>query len=333
MVRIINVAANPHRQLTFPATFLAISFAILPSNAHANPAQSGASDAKDSPAVANSAARPTSAPAPTVDECLAAHRESQALRKQYQLLESRALLSECTHAACPTPVKRDCSRWVEEIDQQLPSVVFRLDTSEGDSSRDIKVFVDGELRFQSLPNRATEFNPGTYRFSFSMPGKDTVEQEVVLGEAEKFKNIAVKFPSAQKPSEAVASTKPNEAITPGPTSKVSSIPANRPVPVASYVFAGLGVAAAASFAAWGFSSKSLRSNLENQCAPDCGQTEIDKIRTRALIADISLAASAASFGTAAILYFARPSVSTPVEVDVGVLPRGGMLGTLRIKAF
>ncbi|HEY5954901.1 MAG TPA: hypothetical protein VIV60_00060, partial [Polyangiaceae bacterium] len=84
----------------------------------------------------------SSAPPPSLNECLSIHREAQALRKQYRLLESRGLLAECSHDACPAPVKRDCVRWVDEVDAQVPSVVFRTESAESINWDQLKIYVD-----------------------------------------------------------------------------------------------------------------------------------------------------------------------------------------------
>ena len=269
---------------------------------------------------------------PTAAECIAAHRESQELRRQLKLVESRSMLGECGNAACPGPVKRDCLRWVDEIAAQLPSVVFRLEGSGDESARNVRIYVDGELRFQVVPNRSVDFNPGSYRFRFEADGKAPVELDAVLGEAEKFKAITVRFDSEPKPGAAPPSPTSLANKSPAPLSPTPTVE-SRPVPLASYIFAGLGVAATINFAAWGLSSKSLVSELEDKCAPNCEQEYLDRVRLRSTIADISLGVGVASFATATLFYFLRPTVSVPVEMDVGVLPRGGVAAAIRVKAF
>lgn len=275
----------------------------------------------------------TGAGTPTVEECITAHREGQELRRQLRLMEARGILTECGSASCPGPVKRDCLRWVDEIATQLPSIVFRVDGEGGESSRNIRIFVENELRFQVVPNRAVEFNPGTYRFRFESDGKPPIEQEVVLGEAEKFKAVTIKFASESKTADAAAAQSVTTAKPLTPTLSAPAKSESRPVPLATYLFAGLGVVATANFVGWGLSSKSLVSDMQDRCAPDCEQVYIDRARTRALVADISLGVGVASFATATLFYFLRPTVTRPVEMDVGALPHGGFIGSVRVTAF
>ena len=335
LVSILASALDPHRLVDVGLTvglIVGLSTVSVESAAQQNSASvDGAAAANVQNPEPSAKAAESSAPA-TVDECLSAHRDGQTLRKQLNLIESRALFNLCSNAVCPAPVTRDCLRWTDEITAQVPSVVFRVESAENEASRKVKIYVENELRFQVVPNRAVELNPGTYRFRFEAEGKPPVEQEVTLGDAEKFRVVAIKF-AADAQSAASAGPRqiaPAVATSTNPNQdKVES----RPIPVASYVFAGIGAAAMINFAAWGLSSKSLVSDLQNRCAPDCEQTYIDRARFRATVADISLGVGAASFVTAGVIYFLRPSTYTPVEVNVGVLPHGGVMGSMRMIAF
>ncbi len=284
-------------------------------------------DSTDSPhpAPASRAATPTTA------ECVAAHRQGQTLRKQFGLLESRVLLEQCGNAACPAPVMRDCLRWLDEIASQLSSVVFHVEV-DAKSARNVKIYVNDELRFQVVPNRAVEFNPGTYRIRFETEGKPAIEKEVVVGEAEKLKNVTVKFAAEQIPSKTEPAAPHEDPKPVTPPSRPATVE-SRPIPLGSYIFAGLGAAAMINFAAWGFSSKTLVSDLQGRCSPECDPDQVDRARLRATIADISLGVGVASFATATVLYLLRPGMSTPVEVNVSMLPRGGIAGSVRLMAF
>ena len=300
--------------------------------------EAAAQSAAAPPAAADALtpAAPTTS-APTAEECLTAHREAQALRRQYRLLESRDQLLACGNSACPGPVKRDCLRWLDEVALQIASVVVHVDTGDSSPPHDVKVYIDGNLRFESIPNRAIELNPGTYRFRFEVEGRQPVELEVTVEEAEKFKNVTVKYSAPEKNPNGLSGGSSNSSSR-SPIS-VSFAPSSkgpeRPVPTATYIFAGLGAAAAINFAFWGISAQSLKGELEDKCAPNCEQVYIDRIRTRALVADISLGISVASFATAAITYFARPQAQStqPLDVGFGVLPGGGLVGQLRVSNF
>ena len=82
----------------------------------------------DAPAASATAAAP-SAGAPTVAECTAWHATGQKLRYGSKLLESREPLRGCSHEACPELVRTDCTAWLLEVQQSLPSATFTASSS------------------------------------------------------------------------------------------------------------------------------------------------------------------------------------------------------------
>lgn len=272
---------------------------------------------------------------PTVNECVATHREAQSLRQQYRLVESRGLLIECSNSACPGPVRRDCLRWVDEVGAQLPSVVFRVDSKGGDPVSNVKIYLDDELLSPSMPTRAVDVNPGPHRFRFVADGKPPIEQDIVLVEGEKYKSVVIEFEPEPKPLQPPDSSS-NRVQPPSTITNSSTQPPPRqlrPVPVATYVLGGVGLLALGSFATFAAWHQSLMSELEQECAPNCEKEYVDKLRTRAMIADISLGVGVASLVTATAFYIWRPTVTIPAEVRVEVLPQGGVLGMIRVREF
>lgn len=314
----------------------AIAFAPLQGVAQ-TPGKGASASARKADAKASSDSAEAGKSSVTLDQCLSAHRDSQQFRNRGKLIESQQLLQSCADDACPAPVRRDCARWVGEVAAQIPSVVFRLESKGTDSTPIVRVFVNDDLTYSVLPIRPVQFNPGRYKLRFATEGKQEVEQDLVLEEGEKAKEVSVNFDAAQKRPEpppivstpAAAPPAKPVVVSPKPTPVVES----RPVPIATYIFAGLGVAATVSFAAWGISSKSLVSDLDGRCSPNCPEGEVDSARQRAAIADISLGVGVASFATATILYFLRPTVTNPVQVDVGMLPRGGWAASVQVHNF
>jgi hypothetical protein len=332
----MEMATTKRYCLNYPVLAVAL---LLSTNGVAQESKADASTAASAkPAVGGGAKASADTPPPSLNECLSIHREAQALRKQYRLLESRDLMMECSHEACPAPVKRDCVRWADEVAAQLPSIVFRMEGGDSIPWDQLKIFIDDELLSSSMHNRAVELNPGTHRLKFVLEGKPTLEREVSAGEGEKYKPIIVKFESGNQLGGPQAGQTGTQQTAVGNTTNSGApilAPAqqSRPVPTATYVFAGIGVAAAANFAVWGLLHRSLYNELERECAPDCEQSYVDKVRTRGLVADISLGVSVASFATAGVLYLIRPTVTIPDQVRVGPLPHGGFIGMVRLGEF
>jgi hypothetical protein len=246
--------------------------------------------------------------------CVESHTRGQLLRQQGKLLESRTELLSCSAAECPGVIRRDCVHWLEQLQPRIPSIGFRASMA-GEERVDVKVFIDGVLVLERLQGKALEFNPGVYRLRFVTRGPIApVEQELVVSEGDQLRVLTVEFTPPPAP--------------PAPSSPEA--PLERPTTLATYVFAGLGTAAAINGAAWGLSSWAAMGELDSSCAPLCTEKTVDVARRRALIADVSFAVSAASFITAGVLYLVRPDAprSDPA-IDVALLD-GGLLGSVEL---
>jgi hypothetical protein len=250
------------------------------------------------------------------DMCVEAHTQSQELRQDAKLLETRAALLSCSAATCPGAIRLDCSRWLEEVQAQIPSVGFRA-TAAGQERVDVQVFIDGKLVLERLRGKALELNPGVYQLRLVPAAPlEAVEQQLVMSEGDRFRVLSVELRAPEAPA-------PEPVEVP--------IVMERPVPTSVYIFAGIGTAAAISGAVWGLSSWTAMDELEATCAPGCPEKTVDVARQRALISDISWGVSAATFITAGMLYFLRPEVprSDPT-IDVALL-EGGAMGVVNMS--
>jgi hypothetical protein len=254
-----------------------------------------------------------------VDACLAAHTRAQEQRLTGHLLESRESLNQCSSTSCPRRVRQDCLRWLEEIQIQTPSIGFNV-SADGTNRADVTVFIDGQLALEKLNGRSVDVNPGAHRVRVELPPYAAFERELVVTEGEKFRVIEVTFVSAPK----LVVKKP-----------VSTRLTQRPVPVAAYVFAGIGAAAAANGAVWGGSVWLGKKRLQRDCAPNCSAGEINALEQRALIADVSFGVSALALASAATIYFLRPEPpdAPGLQIDVSWLPARGALASLRLNGF
>lgn len=268
-----------------------------------------------------------SSTADPVVECLSDHTEGQQLRRDGKLIESRDTFRQCSATACPSQIIRDCYAWMEETNRQIPSVSVTV-TADGVARADVQVYIDGVLAAQSLSGRAIDVNPGPHQIRVVLPPFEPFEEQIVVTEGEKFRVVNVNFTT---PGRQVARPgAPRSAPPP-------EVEMARPVPISTYVFGGIGIAAAISGGAWGISNMALRSDMEdkvNGCAPNCSDRSIEVLKQRALLADISWGVSIVSLATAATIYFLRPEepVEPPIAVDLHLVPSGAV-GTLSLTRF
>jgi hypothetical protein len=70
---------------------------------------------------------------------------------------------------------------------------------------------------------------------------------------------------------------------------------------------GVGGAALASFALFGAAGRTQQTNHLDPCAPSCPHAEVQSVRTKYLVADVSLGVSVIALGAAAYFLLFAPS--------------------------
>src|SRR5262249_40486702 len=109
-------------------------------------------------------------------------------------------------------------------------------------------------------------------------------------------------PAGQVPP-AVHTSEPS-APSPAPLSPAMD---TRPTAGTVYALGGVGVAALGVFSGFAISGLSARGDLdEKNCRPNCPEADLDVVRGRFLVADISLGVSVVALGAATLVYLMRP---------------------------
>jgi hypothetical protein len=224
-------------------------------------------------------------------------------------VKSRASFLECAASNCPAAVQRDCERWSRELAAELPKLEIEVRLA-GKRREDASIEIDGELRADALTS-AVVLDPGLHRYRVGLAGARGLDGELMLRSGEPARQLSLELVPVEQGS--------------------------RRVPTLTWVLGGVGVAGAAGFLGFGLSSRSLEHELERSCAPLCSNEQIDRVRQRSLIANVSLGVSVASLASAAALYLlSGPEEAPPGQpvVELGVVPlRDGALGNVQLRAF
>jgi hypothetical protein len=249
---------------------------------------------------------PTVARADDTDTCLAASDSGQKDRDNGHLLEARKQLLACSRDVCPRLVRSDCEKWASDVQERLPTVVFGAHDAHGADLLDVGVEVDGVTLTTKLDGRALPVDPGEHHLRFTHEGSAPVEQTVVLREREKGRSIVVQF---------AAQAEATPEATPAPTG-------GKGIPVLAYVLGGFGALSLGSFAYFGLTGQSDASTLRSSCAPHCSDSSVSNVRTKLLVADVSLGLGLVSLGVAGYLLLSSghhddaPAQSARVSLDV-----------------
>ena len=237
----------------------------------------------------------TAARADDREQCAAAADQAQQLRDEGKYRRAREQLLVCARDVCPAPIKRDCLEWLSQVENTAPTVVFGARDGTKDLS-DVKVSVDGVQVTDRLDGKSFQMDLGKHTVKFEYQGQ-VKEEEVIVGAGQKNRNVTVTFGAA--------------APVPGPTPPPSGGEGGGSL-VPAAVVGGIGVLALGSFVIFGLGGKSAVDDLQS-CKPHCAETDVDKARTKLIIADISLGVGIVALGVATYMFLTRPKLDAGVK--------------------
>lgn len=247
------------------------------------------------PTVATTAA---AAPSPSREQCLGSHERAQSARLAGGLLAARDALRQCADPACPSLVSRDCLSWLTEVEQQIPSVIFRA-SKDGEDLERLSIR-EGNLQLtDSLTGTPLDLEPGPHHFTAELPGFPAQEATYVLQAGDKGRVVRFEF----------STPKPSPAAVPPPERPLPATELERPIPNVTIALGATALVAGVAGAVLGAMALSERSDLEESCAPLCDSEDQRKLTNLALGADISLVVAVVAAGGAVYSYATRPSVN------------------------
>ena len=152
-------------------------------------------------------------------QCISANTRAQDLRRENKLALAREQLHLCVDAKCPSVVRSDCTKLLEELENAQPTIVFDAKNGAGADISAVKVTIDGQLFADKLDGSALRVDPGDHTFVFSSPGEALVAAHYVIKEGEKGRHERVTIGTPAAVAAAAApprSPPPVVATTPPP---------------------------------------------------------------------------------------------------------------------
>jgi hypothetical protein len=237
-------------------------------------------------------------------ECANAYEQGQVQRKSGQLIVARSTLQACARDECPDFIRTDCATWYGEVQNELPTLVFAA-RSHGRDLSDVRVSVGERLLSARIDGQVVELDPGEYDFEFRAPELRTLVQHFVIARGERNRLIQVELEpvAAARAPERAASPQRRSLLLPG-------------------LFAGIGAVGVAGFAGLGAWGHSQENQLELGCAPRCSAARVSPVRTKYLLADVSLGVGVASLALSAYFFFSSGSGAAQAR---GQVPRVALL--------
>lgn len=236
-------------------------------------------------------------------DCPSASEEGQRLRDKNKYSDARAMFRACSQPSCPAIVRKDCAKWLAEIDETQPSIVIAAQDAAGTDLAAVKVLVDDRQVASKVDGSSIPVDPGEHALRVEAPGHAPLTQRLIVRVSEKNRLVRVVFQDGAKPA-VTAPVGPPRPTAEAPTAEP---PKRSGPPVLAIVLTGVGVVALGSFGYFGLTSKSDLSKLRSDCAPFCDKSQLDDVKSRMLIADVSLGVGIVALGVAAVLFVTRGS--------------------------
>jgi hypothetical protein len=252
------------------------------------------------------------------EACVHAAETAQELRSQQELREARKALVRCGSAECPSIVRRDCTKWLAEVDESLPSIVPSAQDVSGNDLSVVRVLVDGEEVATKLTGSAIPLDPGERTIRFELPGAKPKEKKILVRVGEKNRPVRVIIERAPEPTGAPATFPVPVAATQRPAQTKGTSP-----PLVAYAATGVGVVGVATFLYFAVTGVSEINNLRATCAPHCDQGDVNAARSKIVVGDIGLGVGIVAGGIAAWLFLARPAAPPQVTIGWSPSPGGG----------
>jgi hypothetical protein len=286
---------------------------------------------------------PTSRAVEPKEACIAASTDGQTFRAERRLLEARHKMLECTQPSCPEIVQAFCSRWLVEIEDQLPSLVVHLVDPSGAEVSDAQLTIDGNRA--NLDGRPVPMDPGTHQVFAETSTGERLSSEASLAPGEKAKLVVLRVlrpvvsATALAPATASATT---AYTTPDRTPyrtpyRTEERPPSRGVPPGAWILGGTAVVAFGTAAYLIYDAYHKLDVLKGPppagCAPTCTDAQTAPGRADVLAADVATAIGVAALGSA-IAWTLLARVDSPVATrgaHFGVSPiAGGAFALLRV---
>lgn len=253
------------------------------------------------------------------EQCAAAAVRAQNLKDSAKYKAARTELVACGREACSATIRRDCMRWLVEVNEASPSIVVRARDEKNNDISSVRLIVDGETLSETIDGKSIFVDPGPHTIRGELmtgsrvarPEARAAEERVIIQTGEKNRLIELRFSASSTPS-ATATT-----VSSTSSGGVGPLP---------WLLGGIGVAglgAAGILAGLGLSDRSDVEAKPCAATSTCSQSDIDRVHTKLLAADITAGVSLVFIGAAVYLALtappraARPASSSAWRHSIG----------------
>ena len=235
--------------------------------------------------------------------CVTAHEHAQQERNAGKLVEARQDLTQCGRIECPELIRQDCTQWMTEIIQTLPTIIPAARDATGKDLANVRVWLDQKPVADVLDGRPLSVDPGIHQVRFESKNKTPVEQQIVVRQAEKNRIIAVTMEDAPAPAPAAVAQR-------------------RGLPVLGIVLGASGIVVGAVGLGLGISADDRVHDLRSTCAPGCSDGQVDDARSAQNVARVVGIVGGVLFATGVVLTVLHYTGAPEKSGRVRAMPSG-----------
>ncbi len=273
----------------------------------------------------------------TKRECIAAATDGQTLRKDEKLIEARDQILTCVRDVCPPVVKSHCARWLTEVQDQIPTIVVRVQDSNGADLLDASLTIDGKPA--KLDGKPVELDPGNHALRVETRSGSSKEDQVLLVDGEKSRRVLLEV-SAPPPPVSAGGPPPDEGEQKRAT-KTAPEPAAQSsggIPAGAWILGAFGVIGLGVGGGFTYATLNELDNLDHICKPNCTDSQTALAHTYALVSYLGWGVGGAAVAGAVLWSILSLSghnkgaaASWTTHTAIGVQPVvGGGLGRLTV---
>jgi hypothetical protein len=252
-------------------------------------------------------------------ECFDSASRGQTLRDQHKLVDARAAFAVCARPVCPKQVSKDCTAWLDQVDQALPTVVVTVSDPAGRDLLDITVLLDGHPLATRVTGQSVPIDPGVHVFHFEAADGSRLDRSVLVREGVKNQAVAVVIGPAPSRGTTGAADGATGAIgaagaaTGGRDVTATSLgldaPASGQVPwrTVGFVAGGVGIAGLGLGVAFGLKAMSDKNAAQCDATNACNPGPLGDARGAAAIATAGFIAGGVLLGSGAALVLFAPA--------------------------
>lgn len=220
----------------------------------------------------------------TKARCVDANTKAQDSRRDGKLVAAREQLRICVDPSCPSVVRDDCIRRLDEVERAQPTIAFEVKDATGADVSAVVVKMDGNPLAERLTGEALPVDIGEHVFSFVVAGQPPVQRTLLLTEGVKGRRERVEL-SAASPAPSA-----DTAATAGPNAGTSLLPSaggsagaetpdaeggQKTMQTIGIVLGSVGLAGLAAGSVFGVMALSEKSQQVSDC-PNSGACSRDK---------------------------------------------------------